>query len=205
MCGWARIGTALDSRARLIASSGESRGLAMYAGFPQARYRSKASADRFDVTAADHDCRDVGTSHRLAGGEFENLRFGDGQSQFGSGARRCERCVRIGPSLSSASRSWSGPGPGSRNKTTMCMAPCAHSSESSAPAMSSTPDRAASARASAIPDLGVVVGESDRLQPGRGRHPHDLVGRLRPIGSRRMNMEVDHGVRPDGLLVGQSS
>ena len=56
------------------------------------------------------------------------------------------------PFLSSANLSWSGPEPGSRKRTTRCIAPWAHSSESSVPGMSSTPDRLASMRASAMPD-----------------------------------------------------
>jgi hypothetical protein len=48
---------------------------------------------------------------------------------------------------------------------------------------------------------GVVVGERDDVQPGRGRGPHQRSRRLGAVGGRAVGVEVDeHGAR---LVAGQ--
>ena len=65
------------------------------------------------------------------------------------------------------------------------------SAEISAPGMSSTPSRRASARASGRPLQRVVVRQGEGIEAGRGHPPHERGRRVEAVGDSGMAVQVD--------------
>ena len=72
----------------------------------------------------------------------------------------------------------------------MCMDTPSIRQDSSAPVTSVSPAGSA-AIASRVPTGGVVIGQRDDVQPGRGGVPHQLGGRVRTVGGRGVAVQID--------------
>ena len=64
--------------------------------------------------------------------------------------------------------------------------------DTSTPGTCSTPWRAQAAGHRVVAGGGVVVGQGDRAQPAPVRLGRQLLGRLRPVGERRVRVQIDH-------------
>ena len=188
--GWARPATPPAPRIRAIAAAQGSRGLATSRGAAVAEVAGERLARAGDLAGPRRASRPGAGGRAWRGGRRGPAPRGRRAGPAPRAARPSRGAARPAPS---AHRRGRRPGRGSSSRTKwprMWTSRPSCSAVSSTPATSSTPSRAASGRATARAESGVVVGDRQRRRGRRRRGDDDLARRADPVGVGRVDVQV---------------